>query len=392
MDQEQWQFLLSVEGQRVLAETAVTPLTEENHLQVASRLRKQIDPTLAQAVIETVWLRQRAAVKFSRASEMYFTRSALEQSSSEIVSNYRARRFFAAGYGCIADLGCGAGGDAIGLSSGADVVGIDLDWIRLAMARENVSVFGNSGRFFPLQANLDTQPPLAVDALFFDPARRDEQGRRIKSVHFYRPPLSLIDHWRARVPDAAVKVSPGIAYSELPPDADVEFISVSGEVKEAMLWYGGLRRGITRQATLLPERHHFSSEDARGADVPPRTPGNYLYEADGAIIRAHLIQPLARHLGAAPIDPNIAYLTADEKIETPFARRFELDDWFPFQLKRLRHYLRARNIGRVTIKKRGSPLEPATLQRQLRLQGDEERIIFLTHVLGNPAVLIGREV
>lgn len=391
MDQAQWQFLLSAEGQRVVAETAETRLTDKNHLQVASRLRERIDPHLAQAVMETIWLRQRAEGKFSRAKQMYFTRPALEQSSSEVVSTHRARRFFEAGYERVADLGCGIGGDSLALAARADVVGIDRERSRLAMARENVSVYGNSERFIPLQADLATLRPLAVDALFFDPARRDDVGRRLKSVHLYHPPLSLIDDWRARVPHAGVKVSPGIDYAELPVDADVEFISVAGEVKEAVLWYGGLRRGIARQATLLPKGHRFTSEDSPGVDVRPRTPAAYLYEPDGAIIRAHLIQPIARHLGAAPIDATIAYLTSEQAIETPYARRFVLDDWFPFQLKRLRHYLRERNIGRVTIKKRGSPLDPATLQRQLRLQGDGERTIFLTHVLGEPAVLVGRE-
>ena len=92
MDQAQWQFLLSAEGQRVVAETAETRLTDKNHLQVASRLRERIDPHLAQAVMETIWLRQRAEGKFSRAKQMYFTRPALEQSSSEVVSTHRARR------------------------------------------------------------------------------------------------------------------------------------------------------------------------------------------------------------------------------------------------------------------------------------------------------------
>lgn len=390
MDQDQWQFLLSEKGQRVLAETARTPITDENHLQTASRLRQVIDPHLAQAVIETVWLRQRAAEKFSRAGEMYFTREALEQSSSEVVSMHRARRFFGAGFGYIADLGCGIGGDAIALAEKAYVLGIDRDWSRLTMARENVNAYGNQDRFLPLLADLNTQPPGAVEALFFDPARRDEQGKRIKSVHLYQPPLGLIEPWRKQTPHAAVKVSPGIDYAEIPLDAEVEFISVSGNVKECVFWYGDLRRGVNRQATLLPQRDFLTSEDDAGEVVPPREPGAFLYEPDGAVIRAHLVQTLARRLGAAPLDSSIAYLTSDESRESPFARRFKIEDWFPFQLKRLRQYLRERNIGRVTIKKRGSPLDPAVLQRQLRLQGSEERILFLTFVLGEPAVLVGR--
>ncbi len=395
MDQAQWQFLLSADGQRLLAETAETPITDENHLQIASRLRKQIDPQLAAAIVETVWLRQGATGKFSRANQMYFTRSALEQSSSELISTYRAHRFFEAGHNLIADLGCGIGGDALALTGTANVLGIDLDWMRLAMARENVHAYGHEGRFLPLQADLNTLLPLEVDAFFFDPGRRDEHGRRIHSVHKYRPPLNLITTWRDQVAHAGVKISPGVDYAQLPDktqdEADVEFISLSGDVKECVLWYGDLRRSKGNQATILPEGHILAAEDHPGADVPPRTPGAYLYEPDGAVIRAHLVQPLARHLGASPIDPTIAYLTADDYLETPFARCYSIEDWLPFQLKRLRRYLRDRGIGHVTIKKRGSPLDPATLQKQLRLQGDEQRIIFLTHVLGEPAVLIGQQ-
>jgi SAM-dependent methyltransferase len=381
MDQVQWCYLLSDQGQSLLTQMAETPITDANHLQIASRLRQEIDPQLAQAVIETIWLRQRAVDKFSQAGQMYFTREALEQSSSEVVSTYRAQRFFAAGFKQIADLGCGIGGDALALAAQAHVTGIDQDWLRLAMAQENVGAYGNGDRFFPLQADLMTQPPLPVEALFFDPARRDDQGKRLKSVHLYRPPLSLLYDWRKQTAHAAVKISPGIDYAEIPVDAEVEFISVSGSVKECILWYGDLQ----------PQGEMLTSIDNPGQDRPARNPGAYLYEPDGAVIRAHLIQPLARRIGATPIDPNIAYLTSDESRETPFARRFEIEDWFPFQLKRLRQYLRERHIGRVTIKKRGSPLDPADFQRRLRLKGDEERILFLTHVLGKPAVLVGRE-
>jgi SAM-dependent methyltransferase len=391
MDREQWHYLLSEEGQRVLAITAETPINDGNHLQVASRLRKEIDPHLAQAVIETVWLRQRAADKFSRAEKMYFTRTALEQSSSETISTYRARRFFEGGFKRIADLGCGIGGDSLALAAHGEVTGIDMDRMRLSMANENVRAYGNRERFLPLQADLEQMPPAAADAFFFDPARRDEHGKRLKSVHVYRPPLNMIHSWLEQTPHAAVKISPGIDYAEIPPDVEVEFISVDGNVKECVFWYGELRRGVDRQATLLPQGHMLTSANHRGMDVPPHEPGAYLYEPDGAVIRAHLVQHLARKMGAAPIDATIAYLTADERLETPFARRFALEGWFPFQLKRLRQYLRERRVGRVTVKKRGSPLEPAALQRQLRLQGDEERIIFLTHVLDAPAVLIGWE-
>jgi hypothetical protein len=96
------------------------------------------------------------------------------------------------------------------------VIGIERDRLRLEMARHNVAVYGHARRFQPLQADLAELPPLAVSAFFFDPARRDEQGRRLYSVAGYRPPLSLLNRWRQRVPHGAAKVSPGVDYGKLP--------------------------------------------------------------------------------------------------------------------------------------------------------------------------------
>jgi hypothetical protein len=65
-----------------------------------------------------------------------------------------------------------------------------------------------------------------------------------------------------------------------------------------------------------------------------------------------------------------------------------VEDWFPFGLKRLRSYLRQRGIGRVVVKKRGSPLQPEALIHDLRLQGEQERVLFLTQLRGKPIVIV----
>ncbi len=61
----------------------------------------------------------------------------------------------------------------------------------------------------------------------------------------------------------------------------------------------------------------------------------------------------------------------------------------PFQLKRLRAALRERGIGRVTVKKRGSPLSPEEAIRLLKLDGGgEEAVVVLTQVAGRHSALI----
>lgn len=405
MDLEVFARLLTPAGQAALEAAAGLNPSEAAFLTCLSRLQKQTDPPLARAALETVLLRRRARGKFTRAERMYFTREALEQSSGELIAAYRAERY--RGFARVADLGCGLGGDALGLSAVSAVTLVDHDPLRLALARANLAVYGRTAE--ALRADLTTDPPPAADGLWFDPARR-AGGRRRFSVRDYAPPLAIITGWLARTPALGVKLSPGVDLAELddlfddgrqttddhrpssivrrPPSAEIEFISVQGELKEAVLWFGPLRSEAARRATLLPGPHTLVADpEAPSALSAPRA---YLYEPDPAVLRAGLVTTLAAELGARQLDPDIAYLTADTLTPTPFARAFALEAAFPFQLKRLREYLRARQVGHVTVKKRGSPLEPEQLIRQLRPAGPESRIVFLTHVAGRPHALIGQ--
>jgi len=105
-------------------------------------------------------------------------------------------------------------------------------------------------------------------------------------------------------------------------------------------------------------------------------------------MRSGLVADLGTLLNAFQLDPEIAYLTTDKFMPTPFANAWEIEGWFPFGLKRLRSYLRERHVGQVTVKKRGSPLQPEALIRDLRLKGEDERILFLTQLEGRPIVVV----
>lgn len=384
-----FRFLLSPAGQILLAEALARQPTEASLLADLTALRQRYSPEQASAALETVHLRRRAAHKFGRAEAMYFTRAALEQASGERIASYRAERYRAMGARRVADLGCGIGGDSLALVAGGQVLGVDRDELRLAMARVNCSTGGQGANFQPLLADLHEWLPVGVDALFFDPGRRTADGRRIYSVAGYRPPLAIIERWLPHVPHLGVKVSPGVDYAELPAGAEVEFISEKGTVKEAVLWFGDLRTGAGRRAMLLPGRETLTDElHAPIAVTPPRA---FLYEPDGAVIRAHLVEQLAGRLDASKLDPDIAYLTTDTFVSTPFARGYLLESYMPFNLKKLRAHLRELRVGRVVVKKRGSPLDPMELVKRLKLRGSEERILFLTHLDGRPSVLIGQE-
>jgi hypothetical protein len=97
---------------------------------------------------------------------------------------------------------------------------------------------------------------------------------------------------------------------------------------------------------------------------------------------------VAADLGATLVDPTIAYLTSDEPTGSPWVSSYEVSEVLPFNLKRLKALLRARGVGRVTVKKRGSPIEPETLSRQLRGPGARSAVVVVTRVAGAPTAIV----
>lgn len=357
------------------------------HFQSLSRI---FPAELARAALETAILRREARSKFPFAEKLFLTRQALEQASSHDVSYHRVNRFLS--FPAIADLGCSIGGDTFSLANIAPTLGVELDPLRLAMASANLRSLGLSDLVRFVHADITQLLPVkpGSTALFFDPARRIG-SKRTYSVENYQPPLSTINHWLADFPALGVKISPGVNLSELAGyDAEIEFISLRGELKEAVLWFGPLKTSM-RSATILPGSHQLISNhpyNIQENSAPITEPKSYLYEPDPAVIRAGLVTDLAELLEASQLDADIAYLTSDRLSNAPFAHRWIIEDWFPFQLKRLRAYLRQRNIGHVDVKKRGSPLEPESLIHQLHLKGTRECILVLTHLRGEPIVLV----
>ncbi len=381
--------LLTSSGQQAITRAAELEPTEETFLTALTRLQKQYPAELAKAALETIILRRKARAKFTRADAMYFTRAGLEMASSEIISRYRAARF--APFQHIAELGCGIGGDTLGLATQAQVMAIDFNPLHLALAKENLAVYGLQAEL--IESDLASIPPLpAAEAVFFDPGRRTadpQRGeRRLFSVRNYQPPLALIDSWLPR--PLGVKISPGVNLSEIEHyDCEIEFISFAGELKECVLWFGPLKTAARRATLLAAQSSPISLISPLSQSSPISPPLAFLYEPDPAILRAGLVSTLAAQLHAAQLDPDIAYLTADTLTPTPFARAFEIEAAMPFSEKRLREKLRALNVGRITVKKRGSPLDPDAFAHSLKLKGDEERILFLTHVAGKPWAIIG---
>lgn len=324
--------LLTPEGRALLDEVRGTAPADE--LAVATRLRREHPAELVSAAIGQARLRQRAAAKFAAgdAARMFFTPNGVEQSTRASVAAYRAERLKKLGVTSVADLCCGIGGDAIALArAGIRVLAVDRDPVTAAVARANADVLGLGELIEVREADVTEVDTAGYDAVFVDPARRGGRGR-IFDPEAYSPPLSWAVEAARAAPHAALKVAPGIPHEAVPADAEAEWISDGGDVKEAVLWFG-TRPGLVR-ATLLPGPRALLG---RGLPDPQVRPvGRYLYEPDGAVIRAHLVAEVAADLAGGLIDPTIAYITADGYHVTPYATAYEITDQLPFGVKKLK--------------------------------------------------------
>lgn len=383
-------------GRRALTAAESALAGTDDPLELTGRLRRSFPAELTAAALTQAMLRRRAVAKFGAAAErMYFTPAGLEQSTRWAVAELRARRYADAGIRRVADLGCGIGGDTIALArAGLAVLALERDPLTATVAAANAAALGLADRVEVRRVDVTTLDltRLDVDAIFCDPARRTVHGRRIFDPDGYQPPWTFLRELPARIPATGIKVAPGIPHQLVPDTAEAEWVSDHGEVKEATLWFGPLHSGVARRATVLPAGTSLADPAvADGAAAPTSAIGpvaRYLYEPDGAVIRAHLVARLATTIGAHLIDSRIAYLSSDAPVRSPFVAGYQVHEVFPFQLKRLRAELRGRNVGIVTIKKRGSALDPEQLRRQLKPAGAGSIVVILTRIEGRPVVIL----
>ena len=287
------------------------------------------------------------------------------------------------------------------LGNALPVLAVDLNPVAAACALANVRVLSElksvgeplveTGRSHAIQvlcadvtsldlARLRNQ---GFGAAFFDPSRRVDtrDGRkRARNAEDYLPPLSWLNALADHFPCVGVKVSPAIDDETLlqftGQGATVEFIAEGNECKEAVLWRSSAAdtRNVPRasasgepySATIIGKdgtAHTLCQQDER--DVPLSEPRAWLFEPNPAVIRAHLVPQVAQSINATQIAPDIAYLTADDFTNIPFATAYRVLEWMPYHPRNVQAWLRTNGRRVEVVKKRDVDLEPEEVRKKL---------------------------
>jgi SAM-dependent methyltransferase len=383
--------LLTPEGLTLLDQVAGVDAGDDV-VATVSRLRAAgHSPTLVATVLTQARLRLKAQAKFGEfASRMLFTEAGLEQATRLRVAALHAGRFGSAGLRRVADLGCGIGGDAMAFAAlDLEVTAVDIDEVTATVASFNLAPFESARVEHSSAEDVDLS---RFDALYFDPARRTaghSNTARLTQPSDYTPSLDVVFAAAASRP-TGVKLGPGFDRSLIPDDAEAQWVSVDSHVVELGLWFKTLARdGIRRSALVLDadgSHELHAGSDSEDVDVVPL--GEYLWEPDGAVIRARLIGDVARSLGAGMLSDGIAYLTGNEHRTSPFASGFRVVERFALDERTLKRELRARGIGTLEVKKRGADIDPAAFRTRMNLKGPNSATLVLTRVAGRHAALL----
>jgi SAM-dependent methyltransferase len=387
-------------------------------MKFAESLRGQLPAELAAAVTSQAYLQQQAVQKFGdRASSLLFTKDGLEQASRSAVAAWRASRIVQSGAKGILDFGCGIGADALALvDAGIPVVGVEIDLATAILAEANLGSPVITGDVTALADSLISEHP--GWGVFMDPARRTSSGRSWR-VADLSPDWDFVTRILFSGLPVWVKMGPGFPLSDIPSLVAATWVSDHGDLVELELHNrvltsnlsvssnpstslrgasaserrGNLSGQESVHAVLLPDGLTLSAE-GRPDDLAKQAVetmgvkplGAYVIEPDPGVIRAGLYAQLP---GTAWfLDSQVAYLSSDEPIKSPFLTCFRVDEVLDYNVKSIRSWVRDHQVGILEIKKRAVTLDPAALRKQLHPKGPASATLIIAHTLAGTKCLV----
>jgi len=371
-----WTRLLDAEAEPLLAAIGASDPSDPAHL---AALRARWERPLVEAAIELSRARVRAARKFPLRDDLAVDVAGVEQATSAIVADHKARRF-AGGNRPVVDLCCGIGGDTMSLARVASVTAVDHDPLHAWMAGRNARCASRV---------VDVTTVTWRDVIFhLDPSRRDEtpggSGARRWRYEDYEPGPEFISSLIATAGDGAIKLGPGVDLAALPAvdECEIEIINAGGTLVQTVLWCGCLARAPgARTATRLPDGVSFTGRPSDPATPPTEASADgrldrHLLVPDPAIERAGLVDALCAGRPIRAIHPGLGLLTSDEPLADPWLREFEILAEMPWRVKKVKAWLVAHDGGMVEVRTRGHAIDADAAHRSLKSRGTTPHTVF----------------
>ena len=265
-----------------------------------------------------------------------------------------------------------------------------------------------------------------VDCIYLDPARRDEYGRKMVSLHDCSPDVAeLQDLLFEKTNTVIVKLSPmldiDIIKKELKNIKEIHVVAVKTECKEVLVLCQrttdngqqtsseeDARPCISTRVVDLHENWKFSfTEDEVQNAIPTFADeiGKYLYEPSVACMKAAPFKLLSQRFNIKKLHRNSHLYTSDGLVTDFPGRTFEVINVIPFNKKTKKTLMQTLTqtqsdehsatwrLGdlvtqKVSIAVRNFPLSAEELRKHLGFKDGDDFYIFGTTMKGEKKMLV----
>ena len=392
-----------------------------------SKFPDDIDKLFVIRQIQARQLLKKKLPSWSENDELLFPkRLSLEQCSSELTAKYK-RTICRRDAKSLIDLTGGMGVDTSFLSDNFDeTIYVESQAELCELAEHNFKVLKKNIKVVNAKAEDFLTQCGEVDCIYLDPARRDEYGRKMVSLHDCSPDVAeLQDLLFEKTNTVIVKLSPmldiDIIKKELKNIKEIHVVAVRNECKEVLvlcqrttdngqqtLSEEDARPCISTRVVDLHENWKFSfTEDEEQNAIPTFADeiGKYLYEPGVACMKAAPFKLLSQRFNIKKLHRNSHLYTSDELVTDFPGRTFEVINVIPFNKKTKKTLMQTLTqtqsdehsatwrLGdlvsqKVSIAVRNFPLSAEELRKYLGFKDGDDFYIFGTTMKGEKKMLV----
>jgi hypothetical protein len=219
-----------------------------------------------------------------------------------------------------------------------------------------------------------------ADAIFLDPARRNEHGGRTYDIRDCTPNvLELLPLLMKKADKVILKLSPMFdwrkAVDDLQHVTEVHIVSVDNECKELLLvlqpMSAPFRLVCVNNDHLFEVPSAFPSQPSALSLQP-----SYLYEPNASIMKAGCFEAVAERYGIQQVSANSHLFLSSVEIEDFPGRRFQICAISSMNKQELKETMKG--IGKANVAVRNFPLSADELRKKLKIKDGGDVYLFAT--------------
>jgi len=367
-------------------------------LQASSFAGSDVDIPWALTQIEGRRFAEAKIPTWSQPDEIvYPSHLALEQCSSEPTARYKAGLLSGTSF---VDLTGGFGVDFAFISGKfQESFYVEKQSELCEIAAFNFPVLGlTSARIIHADAIDYLQKMLPVDAIFIDPGRRSNSGKKVFRMEEAEPDLLKIqDSLLEKAGNVLIKLSPmldiSLAIKQLKNISEIHVVSLENECKELLFL---LKKDCTSEPLITcvnlnkknnqPAISFFpSQEKARQINYTSEIE-QYIYEPNVSLLKAGFYKGLTDLYPLQKFHPDSHLYTSGRFIPDFPGRVFRTEAYTSFNKKELKNFLSA--TAKASLAVRNFPLSVAELRKKLKIKEGGETFIFATTLSNGKHILL----